>query len=180
MLNAFMFLFALPLMAAVILALLVVITARAKRLMADSNSIDARGEFLTIAAPAADNAGLGPIANEPLMMGTGTSPSLGISMVAQSSYTQPSGLVPTGNISVATIGIFALSVVAKIGTAGVGSGLAIKPGDFVYYSGGTYDPVTGVTYGGTLCCDSVNGAKFGYSLDAISSGATATVRVKLK
>lgn len=180
MLNIFMFLFALPFMAAIVLAFLVVMTARAKRLMADSNSIDARAEFLTLAAPAAANSGVGPNANDPMMMGQGTSPAFGLAGVVQSSYTLPSGLVPTGNVSVAFIGVFALSVVAKSGTGGTGAGKAIAPGDKVYYSGATYDATTGWWYGGTLCADATNGSYFGNSLDAITSGSTATVRVRLK
>jgi hypothetical protein len=178
--QALMFLFVLPFAAAICLALVVVITARAKRLMADSNSIDARAEFLTLAAPAAANSGVGPIANDPMMMGQGTSPGFGLAGVVQSSYTLPSGLVPTGNVSVAFIGVFALSVVAKSGTGGTGSGKAINPGDKLYYSGATYDATTGWLYGGVLCADSTNGAYFGNSLDAITSGSAATVRVRLK
>lgn len=137
-----------------------------------SNNCDYRGEFLTLAAPAADNAGQGPIANEPLVYGRGTSPSFGLAVVAQTSYTQPSGLVPTGNISCAFIGVFFLSVNANNG--------ALAPGDRVYATGGTYEGVTGCLYGFTLTNTATASVHYGNSLDALGSGLTATIRVRLK
>lgn len=146
---------------------------------AASNECDFRGDMLTIAAPAAANSGVGPNSGDPMVLGTGTSPSFGMAGVCETSYTEPSGLVPTGNVSVKFVGVFFLSVVGKTAPSG-GSNHAFAPGDVVYYSGGTYDPTTGWWYGGTLCFDTVNGVKFGTTLDPVVSGQTTTVRVKLK
>ena len=64
-----------------------------------SNDADFRGgdAALTLAAPAMlANNGVGPISNDPMVMGTGTSPkAFGMGgFVCQTSYTEPSGLVP--------------------------------------------------------------------------------------
>ena len=75
-----------------------------------SNDADFRGDALTLAAPAAANNGVGPISNDPMVMGTGTSPSFGMAGVCQTSYTEPSGLVPTGNVSVKFVGVYFLAV----------------------------------------------------------------------
>jgi hypothetical protein len=83
-----------------------------------SNDADFRGDMLTLPAPAAANNGVGPIANDPLVYGRGTSPSFGMAGVAETSYTQPSGLVPTGNISVKFVGVFFLSVLGKSSIGG--------------------------------------------------------------
>lgn len=141
------------------------------------NQTNINGDYLTIAAPVAANGGVGPNSGDPLMMGQGTSPGFGLAMVAQTSYTPPTG-TPTGNISVDLTGVWNLSVVAKLSIGG--SGNAINPGDKIYYAGGTYDATTGVWYGGTLNCDATNGIYFGNALDAISSGQTAVIRVRLK
>jgi hypothetical protein len=137
-----------------------------------TNNCDYRGEFLTLPAPAAANSGVGPDANDPLVIGRGTSPSFGLAAVAQTSYTQPSGLVPTGNISYAFIGVFFLSVNANNGQ--------LYPGDRVYATGGTYDSVTGVLYGFTLTNTATNDCYYGNALDGLGSGLTATIRVRLK
>ena len=168
----------LPFLFAAVLAFVIVISKRATRLWASSNDADFRGDMLTIAAPAAANNGVGPNANDPMVLGTGTSPSFGMAGVCETSYTQPSGLVPTGNVSVKFVGVFFLAVLGKNSIGG--SGHAFAPGDIVYASGGTYDPTTGWTYGVTLCNDSTNGVIFGVTLDPVVSGQTTTVRVKLK
>ena len=144
-----------------------------------SNDADFRGDALTLAAPLAANNGVGPIANDPMVMGTGTSPSFGMAGVCETSYTQPSGLVPTGNVTVKFVGVYFLAVRGYNAPTG-GSGHAFAPGDIVYYSGGTYDATTGWWYGGVLCFDATNGVKFGVVLDAVVATQTTTVRVKLK
>ena len=143
-----------------------------------TNNENYRGAHLTLAAPAAANSGVGPIANDPAIIGRGTSPGFGLAVVCETSYTLPSGLVPTGNVSVDLEGVFFLSVVAKDAISG--SGKAIAPGDKVYADGGTYDPTTGWLYGITLNANSTSGAYFGNALDAVASGQTATIRVRLK
>lgn len=146
--------------------------------MASNEAID-RAEVFTIAAPIAANGGLGPIANDPLIIGLAHSPSAALACVAETSYTPPGSLTPTGNISVKLVGAFFLTVAAK-SSINPGSGVAINPGDRVYADGGTQDTTTGVLYGFTLNANSSTGWYFGNALDAIPSGQTATIRVRLK
>ncbi len=144
----------------------------------NANDANYRGDSLTLAAPSAANNGVGPISGDPMTLGTGTSPSFGMAGVCETSYTQPSGLVPTGNVAVKFVGVFFLPVLGKDSIGGAGHTFA--PGDIVYAAGGTYDATTGWTYGLTLCHDTTNGVKFGVTLDPVVSGTTTTVRVKLK
>jgi predicted RecA/RadA family phage recombinase len=51
-----------------------------------------------------------------------------------------------------------------------GGAVAVAAGDIVYY-----DAAAAVK----LNMDNTNGVRFGYALDAVSSGATATIRVKV-
>lgn len=141
------------------------------------NQTNINGDYLTIAAPIAANAGVGPISGDPLVYGRGTSPSFGLACVAQTSYTPPTGTA-TGNISVDLTGVWNLSVVAKSSIGG--SSVAIAIGDKIYADGGTYDVTTGCLYGFTLNVNSTGGAYFGNALDAIASGQTAIIRVRLK
>lgn len=141
------------------------------------NQENLRGMHLTVAAPLAANAGVGPISGDPLMIGRGTSPAFGLACVAETSYTPATG-VATGNISVSLEGVYFLSVVGKASVGG--ASLAFAPGDKVYAAGGTYDITTGVLYGFVLNGDGTNGAYYGNVLDAVVSGATTTVRVRLK
>ena len=142
-----------------------------------TNQTDIQGMNLTMACPIGANSGVGPISNDPLVFGRGTSPSFGLAGVAQSSYTPPTG-VPSGSCSIAFWGVFNLSVVGKASVGG--AGLAFFPGDPVYAAGGTYDPTTGCLYGFVLNGDGTNGVKFGVVLDPVLSGATTIVRVRLK
>lgn len=140
------------------------------------NNANARGEFLMMAVPTADNAGAGPVTNEPLMFGATSTG--GMCGIAQNSYTPPTGIPNPEGIGVAFIGVFFLSIAANDG-ASPPNGIAIKPGDKIFAVGGTYDATTGCTYGFTLCA-STGGKYFGNALDAIPSGQIATIRVRLK
>jgi len=141
------------------------------------NQTNINGDYLTIAAPLAANSGVGPISGDPLVYGRGTSPSFGMACVAQTSYTPPTGTA-TGNISVDLTGVWNLSVVAKDAIGGSGKASAI--GDRIYADGGTYDATTGCLYGFTLNGNATTGVYFGNALDAIASGQTAIIRVRLK
>lgn len=141
------------------------------------NNAIARAEFITMAVPVADNNGVGPVTNEPLMFGKAAS--VGLAGVAQNSYTPPTGIPNPLGIGVAFIGAFFLSVVALDGLSPA-TGLAINPGDKIYASGGTLDTVTGCLYGFTLDANSNSGRYFGNALDAIPAGQTAVIRVRLK
>ena len=142
-----------------------------------TNQNQEHGWYETMPVPIAANSGVGPIANDPLVFGRGTSPDFGLAGVAETSYTPPSGTA-TGSISVNFEGVYLLSVVGKDAIGG--SNLAIAPGDKVYADGGTYDLTTGCLYGFTLNGNASSGAYFGNSLDAVVAGATTTVRVRLK
>src|SRR5215831_8560046 len=69
-----------------------------------------------------------------------------------------------GNTTIATEGVFNLSVKGTNGT-----NAAIAAGDILYYVSAN-TPKLSVTN---------TGVRFGYALDAVSSGATTTIRVKL-
>ena len=152
------------------------------------NQANARGEFLMMAVPVADNTGVGPISGEPLLFGliagnsdddSIASDNFGLAGVAQNSYTPPTGIPNPEGVGVQFIGVFFLSVTALDGLSPA-SGRALAPGDRVYADGGTYDATTGCTYGFTLNADFVEGVYFGNVLDAVPAGTTATVRVRLK
>lgn len=148
------------------------------------NEVNFRGTQLTVPAPAAANAGAGPNSGDPLIFGTGSSPSFGISCVAETSYTPPSGLTPTGNIAIKTEGVFQLAVLPSQAPGGATQG--IKPGDRIYAANdGAYDSTTGCYYGFTLCAGggiaAASGIYFGNSLDTVAGGATkVNIRVRLK
>lgn len=128
------------------------------------------GNQITMAVPAA----AAVLSGDPLLFGRGTCPAFGLAGVALNSYTPPTGS-PTGNVGVDFDGVFLLAV-----TADDSGGVAMAPGDKVYATGGTYDITTGCLYGFTLTAEKDTGAYFGNILDAVASGATATVRVRLK
>ncbi len=144
-----------------------------------SNEALARAVDFDIAAPIAANSGVGPISNDPLIIGLAHSPSAALAAVAETSYTPPGGLTPTGRISVKLEGAFYLTVAAK-SSINPGTGVAINPGDRIYADGGTQDTTTGVLYGFTLNANSTTGWYFGNALDAIASGQSAVIRVRLK
>lgn len=132
---------------------------------------------IMMAVPVADNNGVGPVTNEPLMFGKAAS--IGLAGVAQNSYTPPTGIPNPQGIGVQFDGAHFLSVSANDG-ASPPNGVAINPGDKVYATGGTYDAVTGCLYGFVLDANSSSGRYFGNALDAIPSGQIATIRVRLK
>lgn len=140
------------------------------------NNANPRGEFLMMAVPTADNAGAGPVTGEPLMFGNA---SIGLAGVAQNSYTPPTGVPNPQGVGVQFIGVFFLSVSGNLGDSPP-TGAAINPGDRVYASGGTLDATTGCLYGFVLDANSSTGRYFGNALDAVPSGQTATIRVRLK
>lgn len=135
-----------------------------------SNKALERSTLVTLAMPAAANAGVGPNANDPILVGV-------MAGVVTNSYTSPTGVV-TGNCAIDFEGAYFLSVVAK-SSLSPSTGKAINPGDPIYYDGGTLDATTNVKYGGTLDANSSTGVFFGNSLDKLTSGSTGTVRVRL-
>lgn len=71
-----------------------------------------------------------------------------------------------GTTSIAFKGVFDLSVEGANNAGNV----AVAAGDILYYD-------TAATV--KINKDNTNGVRFGYALEAVSSGATATIRVKL-
>jgi predicted RecA/RadA family phage recombinase len=92
--------------------------------------------------------------------------------VAKTSYRSD-----TTEASIDHEGAYFLSVTA-VTTISPAAGSAIKPGDAIYADGGTTDATTNFTTGFTLDKNS-SGVFFGNALDAVTSGATATIRVRL-
>lgn len=84
----------------------------------------------------------------------------------------------TGYINCDFEGLYFLTVVAET-LGSVSAGAAFNNGDMVFASGGTYDPVSGITYGVTLCNDP-NGDPFGQIMQPLAAGTTAVVAVLLK
>ena len=113
---------------------------------------------------------------QPLMLGeSGALP--GVAVAAQNTSDPPYDQnVPY--LGVDFEGAYNLTVVAEtLGSASAGA--SFKTGDKVYASGGTYDPVSGITYGFTLCADPL-GVFFGRILQPLAAGTTAIVPVLLR
>ena len=141
-----------------------------REVLGASNKALERATLITLAMPAAANSGVGPNANDPILVGV-------MAGVVSNSYTSPTGVV-TGNCAVDFEGAYFLSAVAKSSLSpSVNS--AINPGDPVYYDGGTKDNTTNVTYGGTIDRNSSTGVFFGNSLDKLTAGSTGVIRVRL-
>jgi predicted RecA/RadA family phage recombinase len=130
------------------------------------NDANIRAEYLQFAMP--NNAAI--VSGAPVLVGT-------LACVCEESYTPPTG-TPTGMVSVGLIGAFFLTVTAATALSPL-TGSAVKPGDRIYYDGGTTDSTTNVTYSGTLDKNS-SATLFGTALDALTSGTTGTIRVRLK
>lgn len=81
----------------------------------------------------------------------------------------------TGGATFLTSGTFALSVVGATALSPV-TGVKINPGDSIWADGGSYDPVTNVTYGFTLDRNTSSGRPQWGILDpsyvAVGSGLT--------
>lgn len=105
----------------------------------------------------------------------------GVPLVANESPVSPTGSVAPGNMcSFDAWGAFNLTVSAvKAESPAVNE--AIKPGDqlFANVNTGTYDATTGMFYGFTIDKNQ-SGVPFGFALDAVASGLTATIRVMLR
>ena len=82
-----------------------------------TNQTDIQGMNLNLLSPVGANSGIGPLSNDPIVIGRGTSPTFGMAMVCQSSYTPPTG-VPSGFCSFAVWGVFNLTVQGKSSIGG--------------------------------------------------------------
>jgi hypothetical protein len=106
---------------------------------------------------------------------------LGVALVANEDAVNPTGGVAPGNMcSFDAWGAFWLTVVAESAESPIVA-VAIKPGDpiFANITSGTFDATTGIRYGMTLDANPY-GILFGFAIDAIASGLTASIRVMLR
>lgn len=117
---------------------------------------------------------------EVLLFGDGTHIMVGVAAEAQTASltTGPPYDNNSGYLTVDFNGVFNVPVIAET-LGSVSAGAAINLGDAIYASGGTYDPVSGITYGVTLCRD-VLGAFVGISLAKMAAGTSATIPVQFK
>jgi hypothetical protein len=113
-----------------------------------------------------------------LLWGSGTHVLVGVANDGQNLTTLPPYYSNDGYISLDTEGSFALTVIARTQSS-PSAGAAITPGMAIYADGGTYDPVTGITYGSTLDADS-NGTFVGLSEGSLAAGTTGTINVTIK
>lgn len=113
-----------------------------------------------------------------LLFGSGTHIIAGIANDGQNLITKPPYYQSDGYLSLDCEGAFALTVVAQVSKS-PSAGAAITPGMALYADGGTYDPVTGITYGSTIDADA-NGTFIGVSEGSLAAGTTGTLNVTLK
>ena len=128
---------------------------------------------LTLAAPS----GVTITSGEPILFGKGTHAIPGVAIEAAAS-TNPPYDPNSGFLGFDFSGGVFVPVTAST-LASPSAGAAVKVGDPLFLAGGTFDPLTGITYGGTVCTDST-GDYYGLALVAIAAGATATIPVLLK
>jgi hypothetical protein len=121
---------------------------------------------------------------QPVLFGRGETDSVnamaGVAAEAQtaSNSTGPPYDNNSGYLTIDFEGAYNLTVVAET-LGSVSAGAQINPGDVIYASGGTFDPVSGITYGFTLCADKT-GSAFGRALAPVAAGTTAIIPVILK
>jgi predicted RecA/RadA family phage recombinase len=130
-----------------------------------TNNIFINGDDLNITVPNT------VVSGDPLLVGQ-------MAGVAKEAYTTNPTATPDGKVAVAFRGAAFLSVTAATVLSPL-TGVAVKPGDKLYADGGTLDTTTNVTRGFTLD-KNTGGTFFGFALDSIASGSTATIRVRLK
>ena len=137
-----------------------------------ANKINERLAVIQLPMPTGVNISSG----QPLLYGE-TAALPGVAVAAQNTA-NPNYDSNSGYLGVDFEGVYNLTVFA--GTLGsVSAGAKFNPGDKVFASGGTYDPVTGITYGFTLCQDP-NGTFFGRIMQSLAAGVTASVNVILR
>ena len=122
---------------------------------------------------------------QPLLFGIGgetnaVNPMAGVAAEAQTSNNAagPPYDNNSGYLTVDFEGAYNLTVQAET-LGSVSAGAAINLGDPVYASGGTFDPVSRITYGFTLCADKA-GAFFGRALAPLAAGTTGIIPIMLR
>lgn len=141
-----------------------------------SNKLAERYSALTLLMPTSTAIASG----QPLLLGTGTHVAAGVAQEAQPAVlaTGPTYDANTGYLDVDFEGAYALTVQAET-LGSVSAGAKINTGDAIFASGGTYDPISGITYGFILCKDT-NGSFFGIALQPLAAGTIATIAVLLR
>ncbi len=137
-----------------------------------TNKAAERFAALTLAVPAGQNISSG----QPLMLGEKYT----VAMVAQEAQntTNPTYDPNSGYLSCDLEGVYNLTV-EGFTSPSPSAGAQINIGDPVFASGGTYDALTGITYGFTLCADTA-GDLFGVALQKVLAGTIAIIPVLLK
>ncbi len=113
-----------------------------------------------------------------ILFGHGNKIICGVAETAQAASGTPVFDDNSGFITVQVEGAVNVAVAGFVSKS-PSAGAAIKRGDAVYADGGTFDSVTGITYGLTLDADS-SGSFYGLAMDPVAAGATTTIRVILK
>src|SRR5262249_12343445 len=113
-----------------------------------------------------------------LIWGTGSNTIVGIANDGQNLTTKPPYYSNDGYISLDLTGAFNLTVVEQPQKSPC-AGAAITLGMALYADGGTYDPVSGITYGSTIDADA-NGTFIGWAEQTLAAGTTGTIRVTIK
>ena len=142
-----------------------------------ANKVLERFSQLTLLMPTGVNIASG----QPLLFGEFGAGNLHIcACVAQDAQntTNPTYDENSGYLSCDFEGAYNLTVEAT-SSPSPSAGAAIKTGDSLFASGGTYDPVSGITYGFTLCKDAT-APFFGVALQPLAAGLAAIIPVLLK
>ena len=142
-----------------------------------TNKIAERLATFTVLMPVVAGVPINVSSGQPLILGEGTHVVPCVAVEAENS-TLPPYDSNTGYVTVDCEGAYNLTVVAET-LGSVSAGAAINTWDAIYASGGTYDKVSGVYYGFTLCRD-LNGVYFGLAMQPLAAGVTATIPVLLK
>lgn len=129
--------------------------------------------------------GVAIASGQPLLFGVGgetdaVNPMAGVACEAQTTNnsTGPTYDNNSGYLTVDFEGAYNLTVVAET-LASVSAGAAVNIGDPIYASGGTFDPVSRITYGFTLCVDKT-GAFFGRAMAPLVAGTTGVIPIVLR
>jgi hypothetical protein len=136
---------------------------------------------LELGVPQSGGANIAILSGAPVLFGTTVTAGKPMAGVAcEATTASPASNPQDANVPFFTVdfeGVYNLTCSATT-LESPSAGAAINPGDIVYYTEGTYDKNTGVTYGGYLTVDTT-GVPFGRSMDALAAGLTGVLRIIL-
>ena len=166
--TAILAVLSLPIAIAMALAWMLVISRRAKHLHAMQNQVysgtPTSRRFVALPAAAANTTFA--VAGQPILIGVEPCVTLDAYQSA------------TGGCTCLFNGSFSTTIIARSANSPLVTA-QVNPGDKLYYSQGTFDPTTNVTYGGVLD-KNISEVPFGYydmSQTAIPAGTTNTAGV---